>query len=62
MLPSDTLLDEATLKLVLQSGFSRFLVHAPGDVQRIEGLVLCKVRCVDPCESTPYLQPFTELC
>ncbi len=57
MLPSDTLLDEATLKLILQSGFSRFLVHAPGDVQQIKGLVLAKVRCVLSSTSATYLWP-----
>ena len=32
-LPSDALLDDVTLRAILHSGFSRFLVHAPGNKQ-----------------------------
>jgi len=41
-LPADTMLDDPTLRAILHSGFSRFLVHAPGNVQAIKGLVVVK--------------------
>lgn len=41
-LPADTMLDDTTLRAILHSGFSRFLVHAPGNVQAIKGLVVVK--------------------
>ncbi|QDZ19602.1 DUF21 domain-containing protein [Chloropicon primus] len=62
MLPSDTVLDRAVIKSIVESGYSRIPIHVPGRREDIIGLIIAKeLLLLDPDDEVPVLSTQVKL-